>query len=96
MNADLLILLSDVDGIYTGPPGLESSRLIDVFRPGDIESVKFGGKSRVGLGGMESKVYLMNFLSKHRIYYSMPLRILCNKAYLRHPRVSSGISFVSY
>lgn len=56
MNADLLILLSDVDGIYTGPPDLESSRLIDVFRPGDIENIKFGGKSRVGLGGMESKV----------------------------------------
>ena len=56
MNADLLILLSDVDGIYTGPPDQENSRLIDVFRPGDIESIKFGGKSRVGLGGMESKV----------------------------------------
>lgn len=61
MNADLLILLSDVDGIYTGPPDLESSRLIDVFRPGDIENVKFGGKSRVGLGGMESKVYRQVF-----------------------------------
>ncbi|XP_065071423.1 delta-1-pyrroline-5-carboxylate synthase-like isoform X3 [Rhopilema esculentum] len=56
MNADLLILLSDVDGIYTGPPDLETSRFIDVFRPGDIENIKFGGKSRVGLGGMESKV----------------------------------------
>eukprot|EP00794_Sanderia_malayensis_P005426 gene5426-6105_t len=56
MNADLLLLLSDVDGIYTGPPDQENSRLIDVFRPGDIENIKFGGKSRVGLGGMESKV----------------------------------------
>ena len=61
MNADLLILLSDVDGIYTGPPDLESSRLIDVFRPGDIENIKFGGKSRVGLGGMESKVCVEGF-----------------------------------
>lgn len=56
VNSDLLILLSDVDGIYSGPPEEEGSRLLDIMYPGDVVGVRFGGKSRVGLGGMESKV----------------------------------------
>ena len=57
MNADLLVLLSDVDGLYTGPPSDPSSRLIQTYHPEHAnQGVKFGGKSRVGRGGMESKV----------------------------------------
>ncbi len=57
MNADLLVLLSDVDGLYTGPPTDPSSRLIQTYYPEHAKNeVKFGGKSRVGRGGMESKV----------------------------------------
>ncbi|XP_070539725.1 delta-1-pyrroline-5-carboxylate synthase-like isoform X2 [Ptychodera flava] len=56
MSADLLIILSDVDGIYSGPPGLEGSQLLNTFYPGDSTSIVYGSKSRVGLGGMESKV----------------------------------------
>lgn len=57
MDADLLILMSDVNGLYTGPPGTEGSRLIHTYSPStDNTSVVFEGKSRVGLGGMESKV----------------------------------------
>lgn len=57
MNADLLVLLSDVDGLYTGPPSDPSSRLIQTYYPEHANNeVKFGGKSRVGRGGMESKV----------------------------------------
>ena len=57
MNADLLVLLSDVDGLYTGPPTDPSSRLIQTYHPEHAnQGVKFGGKSRVGRGGMESKV----------------------------------------
>lgn len=56
VNSDLLILLSDVNGIYSGPPTEEGSRFHDVMYPGDVVGIKFGGKSRVGLGGMESKV----------------------------------------
>jgi len=56
MNADLLILLSDVDGIFTGPPEEENSRLLSVFRPSDSSLIKYGASSRVGRGGMESKV----------------------------------------
>ncbi|XP_069756539.1 delta-1-pyrroline-5-carboxylate synthase isoform X2 [Narcine bancroftii] len=56
MKADLLIVLSDVEGLYDCPPGLDDAKLIDTFYPGDQQSVTFGTKSRVGLGGMEAKV----------------------------------------
>ncbi|XP_014774551.1 delta-1-pyrroline-5-carboxylate synthase isoform X1 [Octopus bimaculoides] len=57
MNSDILILMSDVNGLYTSPPGTEGSRLVHTFSPTtDNTSVVFEGKSRVGLGGMESKV----------------------------------------
>ncbi|XP_007478789.2 delta-1-pyrroline-5-carboxylate synthase isoform X2 [Monodelphis domestica] len=56
MKTDLLILLSDVEGLFDRPPGSDDSKLIDIFYPGDQQSVTFGTKSRVGLGGMEAKV----------------------------------------
>ena len=36
LNADLLIMLSDVDGIYSGPPTNPDSHLLETFRPGDF------------------------------------------------------------
>ena len=57
MNMDLLIILSDVDGLYTSPPGTEGSRLVNTYSPQhNGVSMVFGDKSRVGVGGMESKV----------------------------------------
>ena len=56
VQADLLILMSDVDGIYTCPPSEEGARLINTYCPETVGSIQFGGKSRVGLGGMDSKV----------------------------------------
>ncbi|XP_054898931.1 delta-1-pyrroline-5-carboxylate synthase [Poeciliopsis prolifica] len=56
MKADLLIVLSDVDGLYNSPPGTNDAKLIDVFYPGDQQSITYGTKSRVGIGGMEAKV----------------------------------------
>lgn len=56
MQTDVLVLLSDVDGIYNSPPGRSDSQLISTFHPSELENITFGGKSRVGLGGMESKV----------------------------------------
>jgi len=60
MNADLLIILSDVDGIYTAPPGEENSKMLTIFRPSDRHLVRFGPSgSKVGTGGMESKVIFL-------------------------------------
>ncbi len=58
MNADLLMLLSDVEGLYTSPPGTEGSRLMHTYSPAvNGHHIVFGDDhSRVGTGGMESKV----------------------------------------
>ncbi len=59
VQADALILLSDVDGLYDGPPSSPGSRLIpDVRHAGDLEGVRIGGvgSAGVGLGGMSTKV----------------------------------------
>ncbi|KAL2614225.1 hypothetical protein R1flu_025917 [Riccia fluitans] len=58
LKADLLILCSDVEGLYTGPPGNPKSKLIHTYLKEKHDSmVTFGDKSRVGRGGMTSKVY---------------------------------------
>lgn len=57
LKADLLILLSDVDGLYSGPPGDPKSKLIQTYiKERHQEEITFGDKSRVGRGGMTAKV----------------------------------------
>jgi glutamate 5-kinase len=59
VHADLLVLLSDVDGIYDGRPGAPGSRLIrEVRSPDDLADVPLGkvGASGLGTGGMATKV----------------------------------------
>uniref|UniRef100_A0A8C8DW06 Delta-1-pyrroline-5-carboxylate synthase n=1 Tax=Oryzias sinensis TaxID=183150 RepID=A0A8C8DW06_9TELE len=72
MKADLLIALSDVEGLYNNPPGTDDAKLIDIFYPGDQHSITFGTKSRVGLGGMEAKVCfkLSNMLKTSKPQFS--------------------------
>ncbi|EGD76772.1 aldehyde dehydrogenase 18 family [Salpingoeca rosetta] len=56
VGADALLLLSDVDGIYSGPPDKKTSRLLDRYCPSKDPDVTFGGGSKVGRGGMQAKV----------------------------------------
>jgi len=58
VHADLLVLLSDVDGLYDGPPAREGSTLIaEVRGADDLDGVVVKGTgSSVGLGGMVTKV----------------------------------------
>lgn len=59
VHADLLVLLSDVDGLYDGDPSKPgTSRVAEVRAPADIAHVKIGsaGKAGVGTGGMVTKV----------------------------------------
>jgi glutamate 5-kinase len=58
-HADLLLLLSDVDGLYDGPPSRPGTRLIpEVRSAADLEAVTIGsvGAAGVGTGGMATKV----------------------------------------
>lgn len=57
LKADLLILLSDVDGLYSGPPSDPHSKLIHTYiKEQHQNEITFGDKSRVGRGGMTAKV----------------------------------------
>ena len=56
MQADTLVLLSNIDGIYTGNPADPASRLISQVAPGtDLSQYIQTEKSSAGRGGMQSK-----------------------------------------
>lgn len=59
IGAELLVLLSDVDALYTRPPHLPGAERIERVPFGDrLEGVEIGGtgSSGVGTGGAETKV----------------------------------------
>jgi glutamate 5-kinase len=59
VHADLLVLLSDVDGLYDGHPSLPGSQLVScVATEADLANVKIGraGAAGVGTGGMHTKL----------------------------------------
>lgn len=59
VQADLLVLLSDVDALYTRPPHLPGARSIDhVASDDDLRGVEFGAvvSTGVGTGGASTKV----------------------------------------
>jgi glutamate 5-kinase len=58
VRADLLVLLSDVDGLYDGDPRRrDAHRISHVAGPADLVGVRLGrGGSGVGTGGMATKV----------------------------------------
>lgn len=58
VHADAMALLTDVDGLYTGPPNREGSRRIaEVRGPRDLEGVDVSARgARVGTGGMVTKL----------------------------------------
>jgi len=58
VDADLLVLLSDVDALYDGDPRRGPARRIDAVRgPADLDGARVGGSgSVVGSGGMATKV----------------------------------------
>ncbi len=57
LKADLLILLTDVAGLYDGPPSDPNSNFIPTYCPEVHDDlIKFGDPSSGGRGGMVSKV----------------------------------------
>ena len=58
VQADALVLLSDVDGLYTAPPSDGGELIPEVHTAGDLAAVTIGGvgAAGVGRGGMATKV----------------------------------------
>jgi glutamate 5-kinase len=59
VHADLLVLLSDVDGLYDGDPAQPgTNRIPEVAAAADLDRVRIGraGTAGVGTGGMHTKV----------------------------------------
>ena len=59
VHADVLVMLSDVDGLYDGDPGRPGSRRIaEIADLTDLDGLQIGrpGRSGLGSGGMQTKV----------------------------------------
>lgn len=58
LESDLMIMLSNVNGIYSGPPDKKESKFLQTFTPqqNTDNRIEFGSKSNVGLGGMQLKI----------------------------------------
>ncbi|WP_324651409.1 glutamate 5-kinase [Georgenia sp. H159] len=58
VRADALVLLTDVDGLYDGPPSRPGTRRIDEVRgPEELEGVEVTGRgTTIGTGGMVTKL----------------------------------------
>ncbi|NLS08620.1 glutamate 5-kinase [Nesterenkonia sp. MY13] len=58
IHADGIILLSDVDALYSGPPSEGGKRISRISSPEDLEGVTLGprGRAGIGTGGMTTKV----------------------------------------
>ncbi|MBA2655950.1 MAG: glutamate 5-kinase [Tatlockia sp.] len=57
INADRLIILTNVDGVYTGHPDEAGSKLITVIDPNERWPTISTSKSALGRGGMFSKLH---------------------------------------
>jgi glutamate 5-kinase len=58
MSADCLVLLSDVDGLYTAPPGSPNATRLEIVRELTEDIVMMAGSagSAIGSGGMITKI----------------------------------------
>ena len=57
LKADLLVLMTDVEGLFTGPPTEPDSSIIPTYCPELHDPlIKFGSSSHGGRGGMVAKV----------------------------------------
>ena len=58
VKADAMLLLSDVDAVYDGPPTQGAQRIVEISEPAELESLSIGstGAAGVGTGGMATKV----------------------------------------
>ncbi|WP_146341770.1 glutamate 5-kinase [Nesterenkonia sp. NBAIMH1] len=69
LHADALVMLSDVDALFDGPPSQGGSPLRDVRGEQDLTGVTLGprGRAGVGTGGMVTKVEAARIVTAHGI-----------------------------
>ncbi|MDE6410590.1 MAG: glutamate 5-kinase [Muribaculaceae bacterium] len=68
LDADMLVILSNVDGIYTGNPSDPGSKLIERIMPGeDVSGNVVASKSGFGRGGMGTKCGIAGKVSEEGI-----------------------------
>ena len=70
INADLLIILTNTDGVFTADPGKDRNARRLSLVSGDQEElngVVTDGKSQLGSGGMSSKIQAAGFCQKNNI-----------------------------
>ena len=77
MSCDMLIILSNIDGVYDGDPSAQSSRLIPEIHPGadDLSGCIKDEKSSFGRGGMMTKCGVALKLAGE----GMPVVIACGR-----------------
>jgi len=77
-NADLLIMMSDIDGLYDRPPGSSGEPTL-IHEVEDLEEMKrnidISGKSELGTGGMQTKIEAAEEVRK----YGMPMLLVNGK-----------------
>ncbi|WP_223881346.1 glutamate 5-kinase [Nesterenkonia ebinurensis] len=69
IHADGLVLLSDVDALYDGPPVEGGKPIARIERTEDLNGVTLGprGRAGIGTGGMVTKVEAANIVTAHGI-----------------------------
>lgn len=70
VNADLLLILTDTDGVFTADPHQDSSarKVPKVLKASDdLKHVDLNGTSKMGSGGMVSKIAAAELCRKHNV-----------------------------
>lgn len=70
MQAEILIILSDIDGLYNGNPKLDkSARLLDEVPEinSEIERIAGGAGTKLGTGGMFTKIQAAKFATTNGV-----------------------------
>ncbi len=98
MRARLLIILSNIDGIFTGDPRLPQSQLIPRVEPGDdLSSYISTAKSGFGRGGMGTKYGVARRLAEEgiEVIIANGKRPNILSSLIEHPETAPHTTFVA-
>jgi glutamate 5-kinase len=94
VQAEMFVILSDVNGLFTKDPGEKNAKLIEVVEEitPDIENLAGRRRSAVGTGGMCSKL----LAAKQAISHGIPVVIMNGKKSGLLPRLMNAESVGTY